>query len=133
MSEDESRRRYIKGELDKVTPSGGQVKLKLLNAEGETFWLNVTSDQQAAIEKILLPDPADNVSYAPCIQGVVDDGNHKSEFMLPLDRYDVPFTQWGADTMILGERVDLLEGMAGAAREWASENLPQDDEEDGDE
>lgn len=84
----------------------------------------------AVIVADTMPDPADNVSYAPCIEGVIDDGTHKSEFMIPLDTdSSTKYSQWGADNTVLWPRVDLLEALGDAAREWASENLPRDDEE----
>lgn len=55
------------------------------------------------------------------IRGVVERGGVKSEFMIPLDSDDANYNQWGADTEVLGERVDLLTGMAHAAREWYAE------------
>lgn len=130
---EESRRRYIKGQLEKVTPGGGQVKLQLRNEEGETFWLNVTSDQQAAIEKVLLPEPESPVSYDPCITGTIDIDGAKSEFLIPLANDSVRYSQWGASNTVLWPRVDLLDGMAGAAREWALDNIRTEDEEENDE
>lgn len=125
-TEAEARRRYTRGELDKVTPGGGQVKLQLRNEEGWTFWLNISSDQHAAIEKILLPEPASPVSHDPCIQGVIEIEGRKSEFLIPLVDDSVRYSQWGADNLTLWPRVDLLDGLAGAAREWALDNLRDD-------
>lgn len=44
---------YRKGELGKITGSGGQIKVKFVNDEDDTKWLNLTSDEFAAIENIL--------------------------------------------------------------------------------
>lgn len=66
------------------------------------------------------PHPADNVSYAPCVKGTIEIGDTTTEFMLGTD---VGWNQWGASTEVLGQRVDLLEGLAGAWTEWVDENL----------
>lgn len=89
----------------------------------------------AVIVADTMPDPADNVSYFPCIEGVIDDGENKSSFMIPLDtNSSTKYINWGADNTVLWPRTDLLEAMSDAAREWAYENLPQDnDEEDSNE
>lgn len=44
---------YRKAELGNITGSGGQIKVKFVNAEGETKWLSITSDEFAAIECVL--------------------------------------------------------------------------------
>ena len=132
VSEDEARRRYIKGELDKVDTDHGQMKLKLLNGTGESFWLNITASQREAIERILLPEPASPANHDPCITGVIEIEGRKSEFLIPLDRDDVGFSQWGADNPTLWERVDLLDEMSKTAKEWALDNLRSDDEENND-
>jgi hypothetical protein len=69
------------------------------------------------------PHPADNVSYAPCVKGTIEIGDTTTEFMLPLLNDSMSYSQWGAPTYTLGERGELVEGMATAAQEWASENL----------
>lgn len=74
------------------------------------------------------PHPADKVSYAPCITGKVEIGNGTSEFMLPLLDNSMGWTQWGAHNSVLGARVDLMEKLADAAREWALENMEEDDD-----
>lgn len=66
---------------------------------------------------------APEVSYAPCIQGTIEIGDRKSEFLLPLANDSVKYSQWGADNTVLWPRADLLEVMADAAAEWVSENL----------
>lgn len=67
--------------------------------------------------------PTPKISFAPCIQGVIEIGADKSEFLLPLHREDVRYSQWGAYNPVLWPRVDLLEKLAAAAAEWADENL----------
>lgn len=44
---------YRKGELANVTGDGGQIRIKIANAEGATKWLSVTYDELLAIEAIL--------------------------------------------------------------------------------
>jgi len=123
MTDDEDNRRYIKGELDSVTPNSlGRMQIKLVG-DGATKWLSITPDQKAAIEKILLPEPESPVSHAPCIQGTIDIAGLKSEFLIPLANDSVGFSQWGAGTPVLWTRVDLLDELSGKAREWADENL----------
>lgn len=131
-TEAEARRRYIQGELDAVLPSthDGKYKIKILGL-GESKWLNITAEQYAAVSKIILPEPESPVSYSPCLQGKVLIDGAESEFMIPLDRDDVGFSQWGADNTVLWERVSLLDPLSVAAKEWALENLNR--EEDGDE
>jgi hypothetical protein len=132
MSEDEDRRRYIQGELDAVLPSthDGRFKIKILGL-GESKWLNITADQYAAIGKIILPEAPSPVSYAPCITGHVEIEGAVSEFMIPLDNDSVGFSQWGAPNEVLWARVELLNNLSGPAREWWSENRPEDDGEEG--
>lgn len=133
LTEAEATRRYLQGQLDKVQPSGGyRNKLQIRSTTANTNWLNITAEQLAAIEKILLPEPASPVSHAPCIQGVIEIEGRKSEFLLPLDRDDVGFSQWGADNTVLWARVDLLDELSKTAKEWAYNNLPSGTE-DGDE
>lgn len=48
-----SQLRYRKGELGRITDSGGQLKVKFVNEEDETKWLNVTSDEFARIKEVL--------------------------------------------------------------------------------
>lgn len=118
-SEAEARRRYIRGELDKVQPSGGyRNKLQIRNTTTASKWLNISAEQMAAIEKILLPEPPSPVSYNPCIQGTIDIEGRKSEFLLALGRDDVGFSQWGADNTVLWERVELLDNLSRTAKEW---------------
>lgn len=124
VSEAEARRRYIRGQLDKVRTTAEHYKIQLRNYEGdESFWLTITEAQRQAIEKILLPEPASPVSHAPCIQGTIEIGQRSSEFLIPLDRDDVGFSQWGADNTVLWARVDLLDEMSKTAKEWAIDNL----------
>ena len=132
-TEDQDRRRYLQGELDKVTPSvfTDRVKVKFAG-EGASKWLNLTAAQYEAIKKIIVPEPESPVFYAPCIQGTIEAKGRKSEFMLPLDRDDVGFSQWGADNTVLWERVELLDELSKAAKEWALDNLRSDEEEDPD-
>jgi hypothetical protein len=63
------------------------------------------------------------VSYDPCITGKVEIGGQTSEFLLPLDNDSVRYSQWGADNTVLWPRTDLMDALAGAAREWALDNL----------
>lgn len=130
-TEAEARRRYIRGELDKAAPvHPWHTKLKLRSTEGESFWLNITAEQQAAIEKILLPDPADNVSYSPCLKGKVLVDGAVSEFMIPLENDSVGFSQWGAPDEVLWQRVPLLHNLSFPAREWWAANKPEEDHDD---
>jgi hypothetical protein len=70
------------------------------------------------------------VSYDPCIQGTIDIGGRTSGFLIPLDRGDVGWSNWGADRITLGERVDLLEALSREAKEWWSENAPAEEEDE---
>ncbi len=45
---------YWKNQLDNITGSGGQIKVKFTNEEGATKWLNLTSDEFASIEALML-------------------------------------------------------------------------------
>jgi hypothetical protein len=84
----------------------------------------------AAIEELKgdrVPDPASKVSYDPCIQGTITVGGRVSEFMIPFDKPDIQYSQWGADNTILWPRTDLLEGMAAASREWRLDNPDEED------
>lgn len=55
---------YRKSELGNITGSGGQIKVKFVNDEGETKWLNITSDEFAAMESVLTADPiAERLEY----------------------------------------------------------------------
>jgi hypothetical protein len=74
------------------------------------------------------PHPADNVSYDPCITGTITANGESSEFMIPLDNDSVKYSQWGAFNPVLGDRVDLLDGMADVAREWYVHNEEETDE-----
>lgn len=99
-----------------------------------------TGDWRVALERALelagmvvadtAPDPAAAVDYSPCIEGSITANGRRTEFLIPLDRDDIGYSQWGADTITLGERVDLLEAVSLAGKEWALDNL--DREEDGD-
>lgn len=117
----EARSRYVQGELNKLRPGEYPVKIKLFSAGGNTFHLNITAKQLAAIEKILVPEP--EVDYAPCIMGKVIIGDTTTEFMLPMLNESVTFSQWGANGYVLGSRVDLMEALAEAAGEWAQDML----------
>lgn len=117
------RRDYLRGELAKINPNHGQVKLQLTNETGCTKWLNITAAQLTAIEKILVPDP---VTYAPCLTGRVEAAGTVSEFMIPLEDDSVGFSQWGAPTEVLWSRVELLDNLSGQAREWWADNKPED-------
>jgi hypothetical protein len=130
--EREATRRYLQGEMDNVKPSefDGKVKVKF-TGEGESKHLNITAEQYEAIKKIIAPEDPSPVSYDPCIQGTVEIAGRKSEFLILLDRDDVGFSQWGADNTVLWARVDLLDEMSKAAKEWALDNLGR--EEGGDE
>jgi hypothetical protein len=128
VSEAEAHRRYMQGELDKVTPSEytGKVKVKFWG-EGESHHLNITAAQFEAIKKIIAPEDPSPVSYDPCIQGTVEIEGRTSEFLILLDRDDVGFSQWGADNTVLWERVSLLDPLSVAAKEWALENLNREE------
>ena len=130
-TEAEARRRYIRGELDKAAPvHPWHTKLKLRSTEGETFWLNITAEQQAAIEKILLPEPESPVSHNPCIQGKVLIDGAESDFLIPLEHDSVGFSQWGAPNEVLWQRVALLDSLSGPAREWWLDNKPEEGSDD---
>jgi hypothetical protein len=45
---------YFENELNKIELSGGQVKLQLKTSENKTKWLNLSSDQFAAVQALLL-------------------------------------------------------------------------------
>lgn len=76
-------------------------------------------------------EPASPVSYDPCITGTVEIAGIKSEFLLPLVNDSVRYSQWGADNTVLWPRVDLMDALAGAAREWALDNIrPWGDEDE---
>jgi hypothetical protein len=45
---------YWENELNKVELSGGQVKLQLKTSEAKTNWINLSSDQFAALQDLLL-------------------------------------------------------------------------------
>lgn len=57
------------------------------------------------------------------IQGKLTIDGRTTEFILPVGDYSIKYSQWGADTLVLGSRVDLLEAMADAVAEWAQDNL----------
>lgn len=63
------------------------------------------------------------VSYDPCITGKVEIAGQTSEFLLPLVNDSVRYSQWGADNTVLWPRTDLMDALAGAAREWALDNI----------
>lgn len=132
VSEAEARRRYLQGELDRVTPSpyDNIIRVKFFGEE-DSKHLNITPEQYAAIKKIIVPEPESPVSYDPCITGTIDIEGRKSEFMLLLDRADVGYSQWGADNTVLWPRTDLLEGMSASAKEWWLDNKPEEDDTDG--
>ena len=131
-TEEEAARRYHQHELDRVAPDdAGIIRVKFFG-EKDSKHLNLTASQYEAIKKIIVPEPESPVSYDPCIQGTIDTGGRRSEFMLPLDRDDVGFSQWGADNETLWARVDLLDELSKAAKEWALDNLRSDEEEDHD-
>lgn len=80
-----------------------------------------------------VPEPESPVSHDPCVQGTIEIAGVKSEFLIPLADDSVRYSQWGADNLVLWPRVDLLDAMAGAGREWALDNIRGDeDEEDSD-
>ncbi|QOP66212.1 hypothetical protein SEA_DANIELLEIGNACE_72 [Arthrobacter phage DanielleIgnace] len=54
------------------------------------------------------------------VSGKIEIDGKTTEFMLTEEG---SYTQWGADTPILGERVDLLEKLGEAYRDWCEENL----------
>lgn len=114
---DESQRRYVKGQLDKLESGYGQTKIKLINEGGETFWLNITGSQLGAIKEVLDPPSG------PCVIGRVMVAGVSSGFMLPMLNDSVQYSQWGASNYDLGPRADLMDGMATAVAEWAQENL----------
>ena len=119
-TEKEATRRYLQGELDNAGPDdAGIIRVQFTG----TKHLNITAAQLEAIKKIIVPEPESPVSHDPCVQGVIEIGGRKSEFLLPLGRPDVKYSQWGADNTVLWPRADLLEVMADAAAEWVSENL----------
>lgn len=96
---------------------------------GLTAYANDMTFTQGA--KVTLEDPPSKVSHAPCITGRIEIGGQASEFMLPLDNDSVRYSQWGADNIVLGQRVDLLEGMGDAARDWYwADGRPDEDNED---
>jgi hypothetical protein len=131
-SEAEARRRYLQGELDGVlTPPDGIIRAKFLGF-GESKYLNITLEQFEAIKKIIVPEPESPVSYSPCIMGTVDIEGAKSEFMVPFDNDSVKYSQWGADNTVLWPRVDLMDALADAAREWWLDNNPDTDAEEDD-
>lgn len=128
VSEAEARRRYIQGELDKVQPSGGyRNKLQIRSTTAESKWLNISDEQMAAIEKILVPEPASPVSYNPCLQGKVLIDGAESDFLIPLENDSVGFSQWGAPDVVLWSRVELLDNLAAPARLWWADNKPEED------
>lgn len=83
-----------------------------------------------ALEEGVEPPTPSPVSYDPCIQGTVEIEGRKSEFLFLLDRADVGFSQWGADNTVLWARVELLDEMSKAAKEWALDNLNREEDSD---
>lgn len=133
-STDEARDRYIRDELDKVTPDDTGIIRVQFTGEGASKHLNITAAQYEAIGKILAeggrePDPSP-VSYDPCITGTITANGESSEFMIPFANDSVAYTQWGAFNPTLWPRTDLLEGMGEAAREWYIHNHEDKDEDD---
>lgn len=55
------------------------------------------------------------------LKGIIEIDGRKSEFNL--DAALGSYFQWGADTSVLGERVDLLTRLSDAFNEWAQDNL----------
>ena len=91
--------------------------------EREGDWLVALEQAQGLAAMIVAdtePHPADDVSYAPCITGKIEIGDTTTEFMLTMD---AGWSQWGATTPVLGERVDLMDSLGSAWTEWASENI----------
>lgn len=117
--DDEARRRYVQGELNKAQPFGGYLtKLKLRTPNGETKWLSVDATQQRAIEAVLTAEP--EVEREVEFSGKVILDGTTSHFMM---LNDGDWTQWGVDQQAAGRRVDLLDKVAEAYREWQDENL----------
>lgn len=54
------------------------------------------------------------------ISGKITIDGKDSEFSIGVDG---GYQQWGADRQLLGERVDLMQGMAEALMEWQEGNL----------
>ena len=101
----------------------------MLDGEAPPVPLGKEATEQAEELRIMVhpeggreSDPSP-VSHAPCAQGTIDIGGVTSQFLLPLVNDSVRYSQWGASNTVLGDRVDLLDAMAGAAREWALDNL----------
>jgi hypothetical protein len=69
------------------------------------------------------------VSHNPCLQGKVLIDGAESEFLIPLDNDSVGFSQWGAPTEVLWQRVELLDNLSGPAREWYAENREESTDE----
>lgn len=96
--------------------------------------VTVAADMDHVIEAGVGPStPAEDpspVSHDPCVSGKIEIGGQVSEFLLPLLNDSVRYSQWGADNTVLWPRTDLLDAMAGAAREWALDNLRSEDDEE---
>jgi hypothetical protein len=130
----------MREQIEKLDALLKSIEADVNATKGEGANINPTAREirQALAEALIVsarlmadttPSP---VSYAPCITGKVEVEGAVSEFMIPLEDDSVRYSQWGAGNMALWPRVDLMEGMADAAREWYADNRPEDEEqEDG--
>lgn len=103
----------------------------ITQAAGQSGDHLVALERAQELAAIMVADTAPSpVSYAPCITGKIEAGGAVSEFLLPLDRDDVGFSQWGAPNETLWQRVGLLDTLSGSAKEWWAENKPEEGEDD---